>query len=141
MKHTDARQTLARIDATLRLTETPLWQDPEFQEWEAGQVSDERACSNHYENGIATCVAYTYWPGPHHWLNSTSARLEDTVRASPMVNLFDDHHCICEITGDPEWRGSMRVTAADYPAVVTYGPLMLGPEPGPARMPADVVPV
>lgn len=128
MKHTDAHQTLARIDATLRLTGKPLWADPEFLAWEAGQVS----AKPHGAAQFGDLFRYRYAPGPAHWLSSTEARdahlnVDCTVHTSPMVTVHDDHRCICEITGDPEWRGSMRVTAADYPAVVTHGPLMLGP--------------
>lgn len=34
----------------------------------------------------------------------------------------------------------MKHTDTRYPATVTHGPLMLGPEPGPVRLPADAAP-
>lgn len=150
MKHTDTRSTLALIDATLRLTEKPLWQDPEFLVWEAGQVDGDTETASYqpFVDSSEVITVTEHAPGPEHWLNSTSARqawleLNDTVRTSPMVWGVDDHSDYCDCAEDdmPVWTKPMRMYAADYPAVVTYGPLMLGPEPGPVRLPADVVPV
>lgn len=150
MKHTDTRSTLALIDATLRLTEKPLWEDPAFLEWEAGQVDTDTETARHqpFPDSSEVATVTEHAPGPEHWLTSPGAQevgleLDDTVRPSPMVWANEDHYADCDCAEDdaPIWRGGMRVTAHDYPAVVTYGPLMLGPEPGPARMPADVVPV
>lgn len=150
MKHTDTRSTLALIDATLRLTEKPLWEDPAFLEWEAGQVDTDTETARYqpFPDSSEAATVTEHAPGPEHWLTSPGAQevgleLDDTVRASPMVWVHDDHsdYCDCAEDDTPIWRGGMRVTAHDYPAVVTYGPLMLGPEPGPVRLPADVVPV
>lgn len=148
MKHTDTRATLALIDATLRLTETPLWEDPEFLEWEAGQVDDD---THRYQTSFDTPDVVTvtvHAPGSEHWLTSPSARevgleLPDTVRPSPMAWGLEDHDPLCDCDKDnaPLWRNPMRMSAHDYPATVTYGSLMLGPDPGPVRLPADVVPV
>lgn len=148
MKHTDTRSTLALIDATLRLTEKPLWEDPEFLAWEAGQVADD---THRYQTSFDTPDVVTvtvHAPGPGHWLTSPSAQealleLSDTVRPSPMVWGLEDHDsfCECEGFGLMSWRNPMRMDAHDYPAAVMCGPLMLGPEPGPVRLPADVVPV
>lgn len=151
MKHTDTRSTLALIDAILRLTEKPLWEDPEFLEWEAGQVADHKK-TDRYQVSIDLPEVVTvtkHEPGPEHWLTSDSAReawleLDDTVRPSPMVWANDDHYAFCDCGDEddmPAWTKPMRVSAHDYPATVTHGPLMLGPEPGPVRLPADVVPV
>ena len=150
MKHTDTRSTLARIDATLRLTETPLWADPEFLEWEAGQVDDDTETARYQLllDSSEVVDVTEHAPGPEHWLTSPGAQaafleLDDTVRASPMVWANEDHYAYCDCVEDdaPIWRGRMRMSVHDYPAEVTHGPLMLGPEPGPVRLPADVVPV
>lgn len=149
MKHTDTRSTLALIDATLRLTEKPLWEDPAFLVWEAGQVDDdtETAWYQPFMDSSEVVTVTEHAPGPEHWLTSPGAQevdleLNDTVRPSPMVWANEDHDllCGCVEDGAPIWRGGMRMSAHDYPAVVTYGPLMLGPEPGPVRLPDGVVP-
>lgn len=150
MKHTDTRTTLALIDATLRLTEKPLWEDPAFLAWERGQVDDdtEAALYQPFMDSSEVITITEHAPGPGHWLTSPSAQeafleLDDTVRPSPMVWANEDHYAYCDCVEDdaPIWRAPMRMSAHDYPAAVTYGPLMLGPEPGPVRLPADVVPV
>lgn len=134
MKHTDTAATLAAIDATLRLTDKQLWEDPEFQEWEAGQVDDDAHTRSDGET-----VTTLYRPGPEHWINHPDSReagllISDTVRSSPMVDLAGDHRCRCDQDTEPSitWHNSMRITAAAYPAPehTTLGPLMLGPEPG-----------
>ena len=149
MKHTDTRATLALIDATLRLTERPLWEDPEFLAWEAGQVDDDTEADRYqpFLDSSEVVTVTEHAPGPEHWLTSPGAqaaflKLGDTVRASPMVWAVEDHDSFCDCADDdsPIWRGGMRMTAYDYPAVVTYGPLILGPEPGPVRLPDGVVP-
>lgn len=150
MKHTDTRTTLALIDATLRLTETPLWEDPAFLEWEAGQVDTDTETAQYqpFLDSSEVITATEHAPGPEHWLTSPGAQevgleLDDTVRPSPMVWANEDHDllCGCVEDGTPIWRGRMHMSAHDYPATATHGPLMLGPEPGPVRLPADVVPV
>lgn len=150
MKHTDVRATLALIDATLRLTEKPLWEDPAFLAWERGQVDDDTDTARYqiYLDSSEVVTVTEHAPGPEHWLTSPGAQevgleLDDTVRPSPMVWANEDHYAYCDCVEDdaPIWRGRMRMSAHDYPATVTHGPLMLGPEPGPVRLPADVVPV
>lgn len=135
MKHTDARQTLARTDATLRLTDKPLWEDPEFLAWEAGQVDPIPTTTTHW-NGRTTSL---YLPGSAHhiWdeVLEVDRNYEDTVSRRPMIALVDDHpeQCGCEVHGASSLvlRGWMTVSEHDYPAPAdtTYGPLLLGPEP------------
>ena len=150
MKHTDTRSTLALIDATLRLTDKPLWEDPEFLEWERGQVDDDTETARYqpFMDSSEVVTVTEHAPGPEHWLTSPGAQevglgLDDTVRPSPMVWANEDHYayCACDEGGLPSLRNPMRMDAHDYPAAVTHGPLMLGPEPGLVRLPADVVPV
>ena len=150
MKHTDTRSTLALIDATLRLTDKPMWEDPEFLEWEAGQVDDDTETAQYqpFPDSREVVTVTEHAPGPEHWLTTPSAQeafleLDDTVRASPMVWVNEDHwdYCACDEGGLPTLRTPMRMAAVDYPAAVTFGPLMLGPEPGPVPLPDGVVPV
>ncbi|MFF8768510.1 hypothetical protein ACF07Q_28680 [Nocardiopsis dassonvillei] len=135
MKHTDARATLAQIDATLRIADRgdQLWQDPAFLAWEAGQVGD----ITHVVDDSTTVVT-RYTPGPKHWTESIDAHLAwiditDTVTAAPMVDLFVDHSCDCDSRGGeyPDMSNPMRMTAADYPPLehTTYGPVLLDSRP------------
>ncbi|MFE6304992.1 hypothetical protein [Nocardiopsis sp. NPDC057823] len=139
MKHTDAPDTLSRIDATLRLTDRQLWHDPEFLAWEAGQVAGDPYV---YEIPSKNLRFTSHGPGPAHWLSSADAHLvglevNDTVRVNTVIHLYNDHHwCQCDAGGateteaDVEFRRPMRVCAYQYPEPehTTHGPLLLGPD-------------
>jgi hypothetical protein len=134
MKHTDTRATLALIDATLRLADKPLWQDPEFLSWEHGQVGS-RAAHAYLDDAKAT----RYYRGPRHKNYATHEPVDPvgTFAISPMVLVAPDHNCdqlpdladLCPEMSDES--KAMRVRQTDYPApdCITHGPLLLGPEP------------
>ena len=114
MKHTDTRQTLAAIDATLRLTDKPLWQDPEFLEWETGQTLPLDTI--HVDVDGEICHLYYSRPGPEH----ASRYGKPSVHPRPMAVPAADYR-----------RSPVRLCADDYPPPedTVHGPLLLGPEP------------
>lgn len=108
-------------------------EDPEFLEWEHGQVAATYRLVEHDES-----TTVLYYPGLAHWVNDPSATrafldLEDTVQASPIVGVRDDHNprCDCELGYEPRMSGWMHRSRYDYPPPedTTHGPLLLGPDP------------
>lgn len=119
-----AAATLAAVNAVLD-GDVPHWSDPEFLEWERGQVSDPVVMP--FEHPFAAVAV----PGPGHCRYGVDVG----VHRAPMVRFVDDHSHMCgECTGGPPLhvaRAVMSTRAADYPppAETTHGPLLLGPEP------------
>lgn len=128
----EAAATLAAVNAVL--DDVPHWADPEFLAWERGQVDDAADALKTTDGLLFT----SYEPGPHHWITGNDAGLEveDTIRISPMIDLYEEHPwCMCEIGDEagavPTFRRQMTRRTADYPppGETTHGPLLLGPEP------------